>query len=195
MAGRYETFLCNLLKPLGLYRLESGTINESELYAVGAVLDEVSELLEYVERESVPATAEGEGLSRREVLFARKPAAQTVDDRRRAIAALNCVNGDSFTPAEINRILNGCGIRAEARETGSTGRVRVVFPDVMGIPPEFEQVKDIILDLIPCHLETEFWFRYLTWKNCEIYHVTFSEPESEKMSWTAWETWRIAERG
>lgn len=195
MAGRYETFLFNLLEPLGLYRLEAGTINESELYAVGAVLDELSKLLEYVERESVTATAEGEGLSRREALFARKPAAQTVDNRRRAIAALNCVNGDSFTPAEINRILSGCGIRAEAQETDSTGRVRVVFPDVMGIPAEFEQVKDIILDLIPCHLETEFWFRYMTWANCEINHMTFADPEGRKMNWATWETWRVPERG
>lgn len=195
MAVQYETYLCNLLKPLGLYRLETGTINESELYAIGAVLDELSELLDYVERESIAETAKGEGLSRRETLFARKPVARTIEERRRAIAALNCVNGDSFTPAEINHILSGCGIRAEAMETDSTGRVRVVFPDVMGIPPEFEQVKDIILDLIPCHLETEFCFYYLTWTDCEANQITFADPERQMMNWTTWETWDVTKRG
>ena len=64
-----------------------------------------------MERESLLATAESEGLDRREVLFAHKPAAVTQEDRREAIAALLRISEDSLTPEAINDTLTGCGIR------------------------------------------------------------------------------------
>ena len=84
----YEQYLRALLAPLGVYDLRDGTINGAELYALGIGMDAVSQRLETVERESLTATAEDEGLSRREALFARRPAAVTPEERRAAIAAL-----------------------------------------------------------------------------------------------------------
>ena len=86
------------------------------LAALGGELDSVSGLVELVERESLLATAESEGLDRREVLFAHKPAAVTQEDRREAIAALLRISEDSLTPEAINDTLTGCGIRARAEE-------------------------------------------------------------------------------
>lgn len=74
--------------------------------------------LEEIEREALTATAEGEGLARREALFARRPAAVTPEDRRAAIAALLQIDGDSLTPSAIDRTIRGCGIRARALEMG-----------------------------------------------------------------------------
>lgn len=120
MSGVYEQYLIRLLAPLGLYDL-SGVQNRSELAALGMELDNVSAALDTVERESLLVTAEDQGLSRREALFARKPAALTAEERRAAVAALLRIGEDSLTPDAINDTLVGCGIRARAEEKATAG--------------------------------------------------------------------------
>ena len=78
----YEDYLKALLAPLRVYDLQPGTINGAELYALGKGFDGVSEQLDLTEREALTATAEDEGLSRREALFARRHAAFTPEERR-----------------------------------------------------------------------------------------------------------------
>ena len=182
----YEAYLRNLLDPLGIYDLDQGTINAAELTALGTGLDQLSEQLDRVEREALTATAEDEGLSRREALFARRPAAATPEERRAAIAALLQIDGDSLTPEAIDRTLGGCGIRAQAVELGD-GRLQVVFPQVGGVPAEFDQIRDIILDILPCHLEVEFYFRYLTWAECERAGYTWASVEAAGHTWDSFQ--------
>ena len=143
--------------------------------------------METAERESLTATAEEEGLRRREALFARRPAAVTPQERRKAIAALLQIDGDSLTPPAIGRTILGCGIRARALEV-DTGYLRVVFPDVGGVPEGFDTIRDIILDILPCHLEVEFYFRYLTWAECERAGYTWAQVEAAGHSWDTFQT-------
>jgi len=182
----YEQYLRNLLAPLGIYDLRVSSINSAELYALGTGLDLVDGRIERAEREALTATAEDEGLSRREALFARRPAAVTPEERRAAIAALLQINGDSLTPGEINRTIRGCGIRAKALELGG-GKLRVVFPEVAGVPAEFEQIQKIILDILPCHLGVEFYFRYLTWAECEQAGFTWAAVEAAGHTWESFQ--------
>ena len=134
----YEAHLRSLLSPLGIYDLEEHSASGAAVCALGTGLDTVSRRLEEIEREALTATAEGEGLARREALFARRPAAVTAEDRRAAIAALLQIDGDSLTPAAIDRTIRGCGIRARALEMGG-GQLRVIFPEVAGEPEDFDQ--------------------------------------------------------
>lgn len=182
----YEAYLRNLLEPLRVYDLEPGTINGAELAALGTGLDQLSGQLDLVEREALTATAEDEGLSRREALFARRPAAFTPEERRAAIAALLQIDGDSLTPDAINRTLGGCGIKARALEMGG-GKLRVIFPEVAGVPEEFDQIQKIILDILPCHLEVEFYFRYLTWEECERAGYTWADVEAAEHTWESFQ--------
>ncbi|MDE7260624.1 MAG: hypothetical protein K2N78_00960, partial [Oscillospiraceae bacterium] len=69
----YSEHLRNLLRPLGVYDLKTGSLSGSELDALGHELDALSGRLDYVEQESALSTAEEEGLDRREALFARTP--------------------------------------------------------------------------------------------------------------------------
>ena len=62
-----------------------------------------------------------------------------------------------------------------------------IFPDVAGIPEEFDQIEDIILDIIPCHLETEFYFRYLTWAECEAAGYTWAMIHAAEYTWYEFE--------
>ena len=131
------------------------------------------------------ATAEGTGLERREALFQRKPAAVTPEERREAIAALLRISEDSLTPEAINDTLTGCGIRAKAEETAEG--LRVIFPKTAGIPADFEQIQSIILDILPCHLAVEFYFRYLTWAECEAAEYTWSSVEAAGHTWESFQ--------
>ena len=182
----YEGYLRTLLEPLGVYDLSGISVSGAELYALGTELDEAAGRLERAEREALTATAEEEGLERREALFARRPAASTPEDRRDAIGALLQIDGDSLTPAAINATLRGCGIRAKALEMGS-GQLRIIFPETAGEPDSFEQIQKIILDILPCHLGVEFYFRYLTWKECEAAGYTWAQIEAAGHTWKSFQ--------
>ena len=183
----YGDYLRALLRPLGIYDLSPGSLSGSELDAIGLGLDAVSDRMDYIERESALATAEGEGLDRREALFARAPVHYSPALRRQAVAALLRIGGDCFTLSDINDAISGCGIRALAQERDQFGYIRVVFPEVVGIPPEFDQIRQIILDIIPCHLEVEFYFRYLTWAECHAYGYTWAAAHQREWNWHEFE--------
>lgn len=178
----YEEYLRALLAPLGIYRLNGDSLSGAELYALGRGLDALAARLETVEREAVTATAEGEGLRRREALFSRRPAASTPEERRAAIAALLQIDGDSLTPVAIDRTIRGCGIRARAVELGNN-QIRVVFPEAAGVPPEFGQIEKIVLDILPCHLGVDFYFRFLTWEECHRVGFTWALIQERNLDW------------
>ena len=189
----YSDYLCRLLRPLGVYDLSPGSLSGSELEAIGCGMDGVSSRLEYVERESALATAQGEGLDRLESLFARTPVHYSTALRRQAIAALLRIGGDCFTLTDINNTISGCGINALALEKETFGYIRIIFPDVAGIPDGFEQIRDIILDIVPCHLDVEFYFRYLTWEEFgplgeALFRIipNYNEYGPEKLTLTQW---------
>ena len=164
----YEAHLRSLLSPLGIYDLEEHSASGAAVCALGTGLDTVSRRLEEIEREALTATAEGEGLA------------------RRAIAALLQIDGDSLTPEAIDRTIRGCGIRARALEMGG-GQLRVIFPEVAGEPEDFDQIRKIILDILPCHLEVEFYFRYLTWAECEAAGYTWGQVEAAEYTWESFQ--------
>lgn len=182
----YEEFLRRLLEPLGVYDLREGTLNTAELAALGVGLDHVAERLDTAEREALAATAEADGLRRREALFLRRSAAVTAEERRAALAALMQIDGDSLTPSAIDVTLRGCGIRARAVELGG-GVLRVLFPGVAGVPESFERIRETVLEILPCHLEVEFYFRFLTWEECEALGWTWAALEAAAHTWESFQ--------
>lgn len=183
-----------LLAPLGLYDLSAGTRNEAELFALGAALDGVDAALTAAEREALVPTAVGEGLALREALLPWRPAAETLAERRAAIRALLCIDGDSLTLAAVNRAIQGCGIRAQVRETG-VGTVEVWFPGRQGVPAQFERIRRILLDLLPCHLAVTFCFRYLSWEEFEGRSLSWAAVEAAGTTWEGLELSSTREDG
>ncbi len=179
---RYADCLKELLRPLGVYELE-GTCNVGELEAEGAALDRCAGTLEQIQREMLLSTAEGSGLEAVEHLLVRKPVAGTLQRRREALAALLRIGGDSFTLAAINDNLTGCGLNAVASETGTPGVVEVRFPEVPGIPDGFEEMRAILEDILPCHLDIRYVYWYITWALMEEHFQTWGEIEARKLSW------------
>ena len=111
-----------------------------------------------------------------------RPAAETLAERRAAIRALLCIDGDSLTLAAVNRAIQGCGIRAQVRETG-VGTVEVWFPGQQGVPAQFERIRRILLDLLPCHLAVTFCFRYLSWEEFEGRSPSWAAVEAAGTTW------------
>lgn len=183
----YYTYLCKLLRPLRVYQLGEESLSGAELFAAGAGLDGAAAALERALRESILLTAEEEGLALRERLFTRIGARMTPELRREAIAALSRVGGDGFTPDGINETIGGCGVRAVAEETGEMGTVRVTFPQVAGEPEDFARIREVILDIMPCHLAVDFYFRFLTWQECEEQGYTWERIEGAAHTWESFE--------
>lgn len=143
--------------------------------------------LETVEREMLLTTAEGDGLERIEALLARRPVTSVLERRRAALAALLRIGGDSFTLSAINDNLAGCGLNAVASETEEPGVVEVRFPEVPGIPDGFAEMRAIIEDILPCHLEIRYVYWYITWAMLQARFQTWGEIESLGLSWSALE--------
>lgn len=182
----HESYLKDLLAPLGVYRME-GTVNGAELACWGHFLDQVQERLEEVHRQADLTTAGAEGLAKLAALFARKPVAGEEETLRAALAALLRVGGDSFTLAAVNDNLTGCGLNAVVSEGLEAQTVAVRFPDVAGEPEGFADMKAIIEEIIPCHLAIEYVFWYITWAEAEEKFPTWQALEDLGLTWDALE--------
>ena len=178
----YGRYLRELLAPLRLYDLEA-PFNGGELNVQGGALDGVDTWLAELRRESTLAEAESWGLERIIALLARRPVADTPTGMRKALAALMRIGGDSFTLAAINDNLRGCGVNAVVSETDTPGTVEVRFPDVPGIPDGFDEIREILEDILPCHLLIRYVYWYITWKMLEERFSCWGEIEAMGLSW------------
>lgn len=186
----HEQNLLGLLRPLGVYDLSEGTVNRGELAAYGKRLDEGFDTLSEIQREMSLTTAEGPGLERIEALLPYRPVSDTAENRRQALAALLRIGGDSFTLEAINDTLSGCGINAVAAEGDQPGYVEVTFPDVAGIPDGFEELRAIIEEILPCHLEITYLFWYNTWGDLMERLPTWGDAAELGMTWYELATWK-----
>lgn len=181
-AGIHAQRMEDLLRPLGPYRSQ-GVYSAGELSAEGGALDGALSALEDLEREAMLDTAEGQGLEEIEGLLAHRPVAESVQARRAALSALLRIGGDSFTLTAINDNLRGCGLNVKVSETSDPGVVEVTFPDVPGIPDGFAQLKQIIEDILPCHLQINYVYWYITWAMVEDRFGTWGAIEEKNYTW------------
>ncbi len=173
--------LKQLLRPLGVYRLENSFFG-AELDSVGSALDALEQTIEDIQQEMLPDTARGEGLERLAALFRRRPAAEQPEQMAAALAALLRIADDSFTLRAINDTVSGCGVNAVVEETG-INRVSVWFPSVRGIPAAFDRIQEIVEDVLPAHVGVEYQFWYQTWGELNRYALTWRTVEQQAMTW------------
>lgn len=169
-----------LLRPLGVYDLE-GAVNRAALEVKGEALDVEADFLELAERESDLTRAQGEGLERWRSLFSLLPASGEREELRQSVLALLRVGFGCCTLQAVESTLSGCGITTQVRENGS-GKVQVSFPNVVGVPEEFEKLKANIEQILPAHVEVEYLVDYLTWEELEGYGWTFRDIRNTR--WT-----------
>ena len=54
-------------------------------------------------------------------------------------------------------------------------------------PEDFARIRDIILEIMPCHLQVDFYFRFLTWEECEAAAWTWQGIEDAGHTWESFE--------
>lgn len=182
MTGVHAQKLRELLAPLGPYRSQ-GVYSAGELSGEGHALDGVLAALEELEREAMLDAAQSFGLEEIEELLVHRPVTRTDADRRAALSALLRIGGDSFTLQAVNDNLRGCGLNVKVTEAEEPGAVEVTFPDVPGIPTGFEQLRKIIEDILPCHLQINYVYWYITWELVERKYGTWDGIEAKGPTW------------
>lgn len=175
-------YLRDLLEPLGVYRWE-GSFQWGELQSAGAALDGVADHLALTRREMSLTTAETEGLTGWQTLLGCRTASRNQADLRLALAALLRIGGDSFTLAAMNDTLRGCGLPAQVTETDDPLQLAVTFPGGSGVPAEVEELKRIVEDILPCHVQLSYTFTRLTWEGLEARFPHWESLEGEGTTW------------
>lgn len=187
----HEELLVGLLRPLEVYDLSQNSVNRGELAAWGKGLDGELERLDTLIREASLATAESFGLDAVEELFPRRPAVQTTEERREALAALLRIGSGGSSLSAINDTLSGCGTPAVAAEGSLPGYVEVSFPTAVGIPAAFDGLRAIVEDILPCHAEVTYLFLRNTWAELAEAVGTFGGAADTGKTWYGLSTLKL----
>ena len=173
----------DLLRPLEVYDFTPGSFQLAELRSEAEALDSCLEDISLVAREMNLQTARSYGLKNIQRLLSRSPIAQGPESMAKALAALLRIGDQSFTLKALRDNISGCGIDARVTETVDTGLLQIVFPDVPGIPEQFSEMDAIIREIIPCHLDINYLFWYITWRELEKALRTWQSIEARGLSW------------
>lgn len=113
------------------------------------------------------------------------------------VGVVQCTNPAAFSggcDAESDEALRGRVLASYQRLPNGAnaayyeqGVVRVTFPQVAGEPEDFARIRDIILEIMPCHLQVDFYFRFLTWEECEAAAWTWQGIEDAGHTWESFE--------
>ena len=177
----YYDYLKELLSPVGGYDLENGA-GAQELFVLEQAMDEVFLRLEELGRELSPVTAEGFGLDR---FWELLPYQQEGTGTGPTLMALLRIRQGCFTTAQFGNTLRGCGLSATVEESAKPMTVTVKFPENRGIPENFEQVKAKLMEILPCHLEAEYYFTYTSWRELMAALSSWGQVQREAGSWRA----------
>ena len=184
----YGEYLRELLRPLGVYRLDESSLSGAEIAALGEAMDALASSLREGLQNALPMSAEDAGLRRAESLFPFLPVRGSTEERRAALAGLWQVRDDGFSASALNRCLAACGMECTVEETGTPNHVRVRFPGVMGQPEQYGARKKIIEAILPCQLAVEYFFRYCTWEQTRQAGKTWADMAS-----LTWDEWALTE--
>lgn len=171
-----------LLEPLRLYDFEREGISPAELRAAAAAIDGFEDALGKLMLELSPTTAGEDGISLYEDLLDLHPPGD-LEARRRGVLALMSFDGRSNIDS-LRSLLAACGLEVAVSESSSADQVvEVAFPGVAGVPDDFDRVQSIIERMLPCHLEVQYIYNYITWKIFEKYFRKWSTLEDSGYSW------------
>ena len=173
----HQEALRALLEPLGVYDFVPQSFQQAQLQSGGRALDDCAAQLSQIGQEMSLLSARSYGLERICSLLARSP------------AALLRIGDGSFTMEAITDNLSGCGVDVEVRETDTPGKIQLSFPDVPGIPQEFQKLHAIIQEIIPCHIEIDYRFWYILWRELEEKIHSWARLESLGLGWKQLESY------
>ena len=175
--------LRDALRPLGIYKLEKGTLVYAELAAYAAGLDLLEDGLDELEREAFLPTAQGEGISRREEIYGKPKTLLPLRERREMLLYRGAINNRNNTREDLETALVACGLRAQVKENLDGASIYINCFDFLEDFQGQEEIKAAAKEFLPCHLEAEFDFRTLDWNRIDSMDKTFDQMEAAEMTW------------
>lgn len=91
---------------------------------------------------------------------------------------------DSFENGEIN-----------VEENFSKYEVVITFIGKRGRPPNEPDMRNVLREIIPAHLELVFKYTYLTWEEMDAANLSWETLEALNMTWDQLEVWNPAHSG
>ena len=178
----YYDYLRDLLRPMRLYELDEG-YGSIELEMEGIAFDALFEAVEISERESVLQKAESFGLRGFEELFPSFERAEDLNGRRETIRGLMRIDGHSHTLPALRGIVECFGIDMDIVESPGLDLVTISFPGVDGSPECFAQIRWLVEEILPCHLEVRYALTRTDWNALESRNFTWAIIESAALYW------------
>lgn len=182
--SRCLTRMVEALRPLGLYRLENGSLVDRELAAYEAAFAVAEELLAEIRRQAFVQTAEGEALSRHEKLVGLAPRPELDDETRRTLVLYRLgVAPLDFTLEGMRGSIRAAGMEAELDEDFSGEALTVRCAEMIDPSLDLDRLKAGVQTVLPAHLLTEFDIGNLTWDMLEATGVEWDGWDREDMTW------------
>jgi hypothetical protein len=86
---------------------------------------------------------------------------------------------------------------AEAYEKGAVEviqdhglyKIIIKFVDTGGIPPNLDNLRAAVREIVPAHLGVEFAYNYLIWSELDTAEITWNDLDDLQMTWEEFEIW------
>lgn len=82
------------------------------------------------------------------------------------------------------------GGEVQVEELPSLYTIKVTFVGKLGIPPNLDDIKNVLRDIIPAHLAIQFEFTYMSWSDLTSYALTWADVDELALTWEAFEKYK-----
>ncbi|QZY56718.1 putative phage tail protein [Crassaminicella profunda] len=138
--------------------------NTKEMNVVGKTLDEVQNQTDFLEKELFIQSAKNIGLRKQEEIYGIETDINKLVEYRRSYVKSLMISDGIPTPDLVKKVaesyVNG---EIEIIERFNEYIVIIKFISKKGIPPNFEDCKKVLRQIIHGHLEVKYEFTYTVW--------------------------------
>ncbi|MNH83620.1 hypothetical protein D3C87_451820 [compost metagenome] len=112
-------------------------------------------------------------------------------DQRRSLIKSKLRGSGTVTVDVIKNVVdsfqNG---EVDVKENFADYEVVVTFMGRRGIPPNLDDVKAAVREIVPAHLNVNYQFTYLRWEELDKAELTWDELEALHKNWDQLEVWK-----
>lgn len=172
-----------VLSPLGLYNLDENSLVGKEIEVYEIEIERVKETLKSLLKEYFINTATDYGLTLKEKLFGSVKTDLSLENRKKILLSRYSRESYGFNRESVEKSLMSAGIEGYVVENPQNNSLYVNCLNRFDTTITEEMVENIVLKIIPAHLSVDFDFRILTWNYIDGLDTTFSEIDSEDLTW------------
>lgn len=175
--------LKQMLRPLGIYKLDGNTLVDFELEAYAEGLNIINEALDTLEREAFIITAETYGITNREIICGKIKISRLLNERRDMLMYRNSISSKDFTKTGIQRALVSVGLQSSINENLDGESIYINCFSIIDDLWSNSEIEAAAEKFLPAHLIVEFDYRIISWKNIDNRDLTFTYMDAKDITW------------